>query len=344
MNPTINKVKYHRLSLDEREEISRGLANKETYENIANRIERNIGTISREVNRKGMNEKNYRAHRAHSQAKRKKRLQGRKSKIKKNIDLEKYILEKLCLRWSPDQIAKEMKKDYPDNKDMQVSSPTIYTYIYVLSRGSLKKEMITYLRQHKQKRRKMNKGAKSVDLRGQIPEMISIEERPKEVEDRIIGGHWEGDLILGKYKQSALGTLVERTTRTVILVPLKAKDAESVRKAFAHELKTIPSQMKLSLTYDQGKEMTHHKLFTKETKIKVYFAHPGSPWERGTNENTNGLIRQFFPKGTDFHRVSRKEIKHVQDLLNGRPRKVLNWRKPYEVFNELINQFVAIEV
>jgi IS30 family transposase len=166
--------------------------------------------------------------------------------------------------------------------------------------------------------------------------MISIEERPKEVEDRTIPGHWEGDLIIGKGHQSALGTLVERTTRFVILVPLKAKDATTVRKAFARELKRLPKQVCKSMTYDQGTEMSEHKLFTKETKIKVYFAHPHSPWERGTNENTNMLIRDFFPKGTDFREVSRYKIKKVQELLNTRPRKVLNWKFPGDVFANIL--------
>jgi IS30 family transposase len=167
--------------------------------------------------------------------------------------------------------------------------------------------------------------------------MLSIEERPKEVANRSIPGHWEGDILIGgRKKQSALGTLVERTTRTVILVPLKNKKAEEVRKAFAKEVKKLPSQMRLTLTYDQGREMAQHKLFTKETKMKVYFAHPNSPWERGTNENTNGLIRQFFPKGTDFTKVPRKEIKHVQHLLNGRPRKTLDWATPYEAIETLL--------
>lgn len=269
---------------------------------------------------------------------REKSKQGRKRKIDQNAKLKQFVLDKLKLCWSPDQIAKELKAMYPKNESMQISRETIYSYIYVLPRGSLKKELLSYLRQKKiYKRRKGKNQPRNDEKRGQIPEMISIEERPKEVEDRTIPGHWEGDLILGKWKRSALGTIVERTTRTVILVPLVNKDAESVRESFAREMKKLPTQMKLSLTYDQGKEMTQHKLFTKDTQIKVYFAHPGSPWERGTNENANGLIRQFFPKGTEFDKVSRKKIKHVQDLLNGRPRRALGYRKPYEVFNELIN-------
>ena len=170
-----------------------------------------------------------------------------------------------------------------------------------------------------------------------IEDMLSIEERPKEVEDRIIPGHWEGDLIIGKNNRSALGSLVERATRATILVPLKSKQADGVAKAFAKEMRKLPQQMKLTLTYDQGREMAAHKLFTRITGIKVYFAHPRSAWERGANENTNGLIRQFFPKGTNFNVVTRKEIKKVQHLLNGRPRKSLDFQKPYEVFSQLLN-------
>ena len=170
--------------------------------------------------------------------------------------------------------------------------------------------------------------------------MISIEERPAEVADRTVPGHWEGDLLMGRRHASALGTLVERTTRFTLLVPLRAKDAPGVRRAFAREMRTLPAQLTKSLTYDRGKEMFEHRLFTEETAIRVFFAHPHSPWERGTNENTNGLIRQFFPKGTDFSTVSRREIKHVQTLLNGRPRKVLNWRFPCEALRD---HLVALE-
>ena len=167
--------------------------------------------------------------------------------------------------------------------------------------------------------------------------MISIEERPKEVEERTIPGHWEGDLIIGKNQSSALGTLVERTTRTTLLVPVKDRGADSVRRAFQREVKKLPKQMKISMTYDRGKEMAEHELFTKNTKVKVYFAHPQSPWERGTNENTNGLLRQYFPKGkTDFNKLTRKEIKGIQNQLNGRPRKVLDWLTPFEVFDSLL--------
>lgn len=332
----MNKTKE--FTFTEREELSRLLSQGRTFTDIAQLLNKDRITIYREVSRKGMNRYTYRAFKANQDAKQKKKKQGRKRKMDQNQELKQFIFDKLKLRWSPDQIAKELKKVYPDNESMRISHEAIYTYVYVLPRGSLKKELLSYLRQQKKYRRRKGKNQpRNDEKRGQIPEMISIEERPIEVEDRTIPGHWEGDLIMGKWKRSALGTIVERTTRTVILVPLVNKDAESVRKSFAREMKKLPNQMKLSLTYDQGKEMSEHKLFTKDTKIKVYFAHPGSPWERGTNENTNGLIRQFFPKGTEFDKVSRREIKHVQDLLNGRPRKTLGYQKPYEVFNELIN-------
>lgn len=173
-------------------------------------------------------------------------------------------------------------------------------------------------------------------MRGKIADMLSIEERPAEVADRTIPGHWEGDLIMGKYKQSAVGTLVERTTRYTIIVPLKAKDAVSVRKAYVKAIRTLPKELAKSLTYDQGKEMSDHKKFTIATGMQVYFAHPGSPWERGTNENTNGLIRQYFPKGTDFRTVSTKEIKRVQRQLNGRPRAAIGYQKPCDVIQQLV--------
>ena len=172
-----------------------------------------------------------------------------------------------------------------------------------------------------------------------IQDIISISERPQEAEDRIAPGHWEGDLIVGKEHKSALGTLVERTTRLTLLVPLKGKDAFAVRKAFAREFKRIPSQFKKTLTYDRGSEMSQHKLFTKDTKIQVYFADPYSPWQRGTNENTNGLIRQYFPKGTDFREVSPRMIRRAEERLNSRPRKALNYYTPSEKFYELITSW-----
>lgn len=327
---------YQRLSDLEREEISRLLAQGCSFHIIAKQLGRWASTISREVNGGSCNKYTYRAAKAQNRARRNasKRKAG-KFRIDDNPELKRYIYAKLKLKWSPVQIAKELKKDYPDNMEMRVSPEAVYTYIYILPRGALKKELTSCLRQNRKRRHQQSRGVK---MERNIEDMLSIEERPREVEGRIIPGHWEGDLIVGKNNRSALGTLVERTTRTTILIPVKSKSANDVAKAFAKEVKKLPQQMKLSMTYDQGREMAQHKLFTNITGMKVYFAHPRSPWERGTNENTNGLIRQFFPKGTDFNKVSRYAVKKAQDLLNGRPRQALGFMKPYEVFNQLINQ------
>jgi len=331
---------YKRLSDLEREDISRMLSQKCSFHSIANALGRNVSTISREIGAGGCNKYTYRAIKAQNRARRNssKRKAG-KHKLKDRPELWMYISRKLKKKWSPRQIAEELQKDYPLDMAMRISPEAIYTYIYVLPRGSLKKELTFCLRQSHKRRHKQSRGIK---MERKIEDMLSIEERPKEVEDRIVPGHWEGDLIIGKNNRSALGTLVERTTRTTILIPVKSKEAAVVAKAFAKEVKKLPQQMKLSMTYDQGREMAQHKLFTKISGVKVFFAHPRSPWERGTNENTNGLIRQFFPKGTDFNKVSRYEVKKAQDLLNGRPRQALGFQKPYEVFKQLINQTVAL--
>lgn len=242
---------------------------------------------------------------------------------------------KLRLRWSPEEIAHKMIEAYPLDMTMRIAPETIYTYLYVLPKGTLKKELLACLRRERKRRHKRKRTGEPA-IERKLEGMLSIEERPAEVADRTVPGHWEGDLLIGKNRQSALGSLVERTTRTTILVPLKNRTAETVRRAFAKEAKKLPQQLRLSMTYDQGREMAEHKLFTKATQMQVYFAHPASPWERGTNENTNGLVRQFFPKGTDFSKISRRAVKHVQHLLNGRPRKILNWATPYEVFNQLL--------
>jgi IS30 family transposase len=333
-------INYTRLNDLEREDISRMLSQKYSFRDIAKALNRNVSTISREVGAGSGNKYTYRAIKAQNRARRNaaKRKLG-KHKLNDDRQLWSYIKKKLRKKWSPRQIAEELKIEYPEDMTMRISPEAIYTYIYVLPKGTLKKELTAGLRRNHKRRYKQQRGVK---MERKLEDMLSIEERPKEVEDRIIPGHWEGDLVVGKSNKSALGTLVERTTRTTILIPIKNREAETVAKAFAKEVKKLPQQMKLTMTYDQGREMAKHKLFTKITGVKVYFAHPRSPWERGTNENTNGLIRQFFPKGTDFNKVSRYEIKKVQDLLNGRPRQTLGFRKPYDVFNKLMNDAVAL--
>ena len=323
---------YNRLAFWEREEISRGLAQSISLKEIAAVLGRQPSTIGREIDRVGSS-RDYRAELAQEKFKERSKIPKKPKKLDTNPDLKNFVFKHVRLCWSPEQIAHELKELYPEDKHMQISHESIYTYIYVLPRGGLKKELIACLRQ----RRKARGKTKNIYQKSEkITDMLSIDERPKEVEDRIVPGHWEGDLIIGKNQKTALGTLVERTTRFTMLVPLKARDSWEVYKSFAKMVKKIPQELARSLTYDRGTEMRQHKLFTRDTNVKVYFAHPYSPWERGTNENTNGLIRQFFPKKTDFSKVTLKEIKRAQDLLNGRPRKVLGWKKPNEVFQNLI--------
>lgn len=323
---------YNRLNLFERIEIEKHLSHNLSYSEIGRLLNRSKSTIQREVLKQGRGK--YTAMEGtiiHTSNQSNKRFG--KSKIKLNAELENYVMDKLEKRWSPEQISTKLKHCYPLNPAMHLSHESIYMYIYVHAKPELRKELLEQLRQRRKYRGNVRRGA---DKRTTIKDPISIDERPEEVKGRQIPGHWEGDLIIGKDHSSAIGTLVERTTRTIILVPLKKRDATSVRKAFVKEFKNIPTQMKLSMTYDNGTEMAEHKLFTKQTKISVYFAHPYSPWERPTNENSNGLVRDYFPKGTDFNAISRARLKAVQDELNERPRKVLNWQSPKEVFEEII--------
>src|SRR3989338_6416425 len=298
---------YRRLTNAEREEMSRGLAQGESISAIARRLGRAPSTVSREVGRNS-GTSGYLAFSAgrRAQESASSRRNG-KSRIAREDHLRAYVIRKLKQRWSPREIVTRIQEEYPLDMTMRISHEAIYRYIYVLPRGSLKQALVKALRQERAYRRKQRRG-KVEETRGKIADMLSIEERPAEVADRTVLGHWEGDLIMGRYKRTALGTLVERTTRYAILVPLgKNKDAVSVRKAYARELGALPKEITKTLTYDQGKEMSEHKRFTIDTGIQVYFAHPGSPWERGTNENTNCLIRQYFPKGTDFSKIPMKE-------------------------------------
>jgi IS30 family transposase len=258
----------------------------------------------------------------------------KKRKLDTNERLRQFVFEHLNKRWTPEQIAKRLRKLYPLDVTMQISHESIYSYLYLWPRGELRKIVLKCLRRKHKYRRVYGKVHKR---RHAIQDFISIEERPKEVADRIIPGHWEGDLIMGHNNASALGVLVERTTRMIFLVRLKDKDAQTVRIAFARKFKHLPPGLKRSLTYDNGQEMAEHKLFTKNTRIQVYFAHPHSPWERGTSENTNDILRQFFPKGINFNRVSRNQINHVQNLVNDRPRKILDFSTPHEAFVKLLH-------
>lgn len=330
--------KYRRLSEAEREEISCGLAAGESLGSLSLRLGRNKGSLSREVRRNTKAGEVYRAGLA--QKRTACRWCRRQRILTQRPVLWEAVMRGLRARWSPEQIAFRLRRDYPQDSAMHISPEAIYSYLYVLPYGRLKSELLDALRRPRRARRPRSR---SQDARGKIVDMLSIEQRPTEVADRTVPGHWEGDLIVGAYGRSATGTLVERTSRYVLLAPLTGKDATTVRQAFTDEIKVLPEQLRRSMTYDQGREMSQHKLFTQDTQMIVYFAHPHSPWERPTNENTNGLIRQFLPKGRDLSKVPVSEIKHIQDLLNDRPRKTLNWRTPNEVMSDLIGKSVAIE-
>lgn len=326
-------AQYRRLSLMEREEFSRMLAAGTSLRAAGQALNRATSTLSRELARHHASPMTSRAVRAHQQAQRWARHPRKPRKLAVQPRLRRAVFALLARRWSPEQIAHGLLQRYPDDPTMRISHEAIYTYLYVLPRGAFKRELARYLRRRHRFRR-----PRKIRLSSRpVQDIMSIDERPAEVADRTVPGHWEGDLLVGHANASALGTLVERTTRFTLLVPLKAKDAPAVRRAFAREVRTLPTQLRRSLTYDQGQEMREHRLFTKQTKMRVYFAHPQCPWERGTNENTNGLLRQFFPAGTQFNRVSRREIKRVQAMLNDRPRKLLNWHSPAHAFHQLLH-------
>ena len=323
---------YRRLTLMEREELSRMLAAGYSLRATAQAMKRAPSTVSRELTRHHTSPTTYRAVPAHHRAQRWAHQSRKPRKLAVHPRLRAAVLQLLAYRWSPEQIAHGLPQRYPDDQTMRISHEAIYTYLYVLPRGAFKRELARYLR----RRHRFRRPRKARLSSRPIQDLISIDERPAAVADRTVPGHWEGDLLVGHANASALGTLVERTTRFTLLVPLKAKDAMTVRQAFAREVRTLPAQLRRSLTYDQGQEMREHRLFTKQTKMRVYFAHPQCPWERGTNENTNGLLRQFFPKGTRFHQLSRREIKRVQAMFNDRPRKILHWHSPAHAFNQLL--------
>jgi len=330
-------MSYLTLTLKDRQKIEHALEQGCSRKHIASLLFCHPSTITRELQRgtdaQGVYRATY-AHRKSVKAKRSRKLGKRKILLCQK--LQSYVHDKLKQCWSPEQIAETLKTTYTDTM-MHISPEAIYQYIYVLPRGELKKTLIKGLRQERAYRRTQRRKVHDAETRGKIQAMLSIHERPLDVADRTIPGHWEGDLIMGKYKRSALCTLVERTTRYTLIILLKqGKTAEDVRTAMQQRLQTLPRDLVKSLTYDQGKEMSQHQQFTIDTGITVYFADPASPWQRGTNENTNGLIRQFFPKGTDFLEVDEEEVRHVEDLLNGRPRKCLDFAFPKEKFYDLI--------
>jgi transposase, IS30 family len=322
-----------RLSLAEREEIAVGLAAGESMAAIGRRIGRPACTVSREVARNCAVRGGYRASKA-QQAAQVRARRPRPAKLAVSCRLRAQVEEWLALRWSPQQITARLVSEFPDDPEMRVSHETIYQSLFVQSRGALRKELTGCLRTGRAIRRPARK---SSDARGKIPGMVMISERPAEAADRAVPGHWEGDLIIGKDGGSAIGTLVERSTRFVLLLHLPhGSGAGAVRDAMTARITALPTALRRSLTWDQGHEMIQHYRFTLDTGMQVYFCDPHSPWQRGSNENTNGLLRQFFPKRTDLAAHSAADLDYVEMLMNGRPRQTLGWQTPAEALSKLL--------
>ena len=320
------------LTLAEREEISRSVAADQSIRSVAARLGRAPSTISREIMRNGGQEC-YRANKA-DQAAWDRAHRPKTCKLVENRTLAHIVAGKLQLLWSPEQIAGWLKRTYPDDENFRVSHDTIYRSLFIQARGALKKELLQHLRRTRAMRRSRHHTQKTDD-HGRIRDTVSISERPATVEDRAVPGHWEGDLLCGT-NSSQIATLVERHTRYVMLVKVSSKDSETVTNALIKNARKLPQELYKSLTWDRGSEMAEHKRFTLATDIKVYFCNPQNPWQRGTNENTNGLLRQYFPKGTDISPYSQAKLNAVARQLNTRPRKTLNYETPAERFSQSV--------
>lgn len=315
------------LSADEREEISRGLMAQLSVRSIARKLDRPASTISREINRNG-GRKEYRAVRAEKAA----WSRARRPKVcllRRNEHLGDVVASKLRKDWSPQQIAGWLRRVYENRATMQVSHETIYRSLFMQTRGALKKELTAYLRSGRQLRRTLKLAPCN---RGQIIDAVTIRERPAEAEDRAVPGHWEGDLIVGG-SNSYVATLVERSSRYVMLVRLEGKDSTTVVNALTAKIQALPQELMASLTWDRGTEMAQHKRFTVATDVKVYFCDPRSPWQRGSNENTNGLLRQYLPRNENLSIYTQHELDEIAERLNTRPRKTLAYETPAERFN-----------
>ena len=320
------------LTLAEREEISRAVVAGDSIRWIATQLGRAPSTVSREIKRNGGREC-YRA----SQADQSAWDRGRRPKAGKLVEnrpLARIVAGKLQLQWSPEQIAGWLKRTYPDDTSCRVSHETIYRSLFIQARGALKKELVEHLRRTRVMRRSRHHTMKT-DKHGRITDTVSISERPASVEDRALPGHWEGDLLFGS-KNSQIATLVERNTRYAMLVKVTGKDTETVINALIKNARKLPDELYQSLTWDRGKEMADHRRFTLATDIQVYFCDPQNPWQRGTNENTNGLLRQYFPKGTDLSGYSQAKLNAVARRLNERPRKTLGYETPAQRFHQTV--------
>ena len=332
IQPTPRRRSRLALTLAEREEISRAVVADQSIRSIAMSLGRAPSTISREIKRNGGQEC-YRASKA-DQTAWDRAHRPKTCKLAENRTLAHIVAGKLQLLWSPEQIAGWLKRTYPDDENYRVSHETIYRSLFIQARGALKKELLQHLRRTRAMRRSRHHTQKT-DNHGRIIDMVSISERPAAVEDRAVPGHWEGDLLCGT-SSSQIATLVERHTRYVMLVKVAKKDTETVINALIKNAHKMPQELYKSLTWDRGKEMADHKRFTLATDIKVYFCDPQNPWQRGTNENTNGLLRQYFPKGTDISSYSQAKLNAVARRLNERPRKTLNYETPAERFSHSV--------
>jgi IS30 family transposase len=320
------------LTLAEREEISRGVVAGHSIRSIAGSLGRAPSTVSREIRRNG-GRRRYRASKA-DQAAWDRAHRPKTCKLAKDRALARIVAKKLQLEWAPEQIAGWLKYMYPDDENMHVSHETIYKSLFIQARGALKKELLQHLRKTRAMRRSRHHTQKTSD-HGRITDTVSIRKRPAEAEDRAVPGHWEGDLIMGS-NNSQIATLVERHTRYVMLARVKSKDTKTVINALIKQAQKLPRELYKSLTWDRGKEMADHKRFSLDTDIKVYFCDPQSPWQRGSNENTNGLLRQYFPKGMDLSNIHQNRLNAVARRLNERPRKTLDFRTPAERFDQCV--------
>lgn len=323
--------KTSRLTLKERVQIETLLQEKKSKSYIANTLNRSRSTISREVNKWVQNKTDkYSADLAHWNAKDDYLNKRNLDKISLYKQLKIYVFRGLLTGWTPEQISGRLKEEYPNDPIMFISHESIYRYIYLMPQARLHKKLIKLLVRHKSRRRTPKKRRKTGS---KILNQVSIDRRPKHIELREEVGHWEGDLMIGKNQKSAIGTIVERKSRYTLIVKLQGRNAKEVAKEFIKRLNKLNPLLKKSMTYDNGTEMAKHEIITKKTGMKIYFAHPYSSWERGTNENTNGLIRRFLPKGTNFNEIDEKELLFIQEKLNNRPRKIIGFKTPKEILD-----------